>query len=91
MKWLKELKKIVKRNKLLDEIENPKGTPLKYDEYENYYQHNLSGKGHWIFKFENDYGASVIKKFGSYGYEKNKFELAVLKFDGRLTVLKFGN
>lgn len=72
----------MKKNRWLDEIENPKGSPLDYKNYEQYYQKNLCGKGHWVFKFENNYGASVIKKYGSYGYEKNKFELAVLKFDG---------
>ena len=35
------------------------------------------------FKFPNGYGASVIKHFGSYGYEEDLFELAVLK-NGKL-------
>lgn len=36
----------------------------------------------WIFKFENGYGASVIKHYGSYGWAEDLFELAVIYFDG---------
>lgn len=35
-----------------------------------------------IYRFENDYGASVVKFPGSYGYEQGKWELAVVKFHG---------
>ena len=60
-----------------EELNNPQGTPLKFDEFKDYYKKgNIPGQ--WIFKFENNYGASVIKHFGSYGYEEDLFELAVL-------------
>ena len=33
-----------------------------------------------IYRFENDYGASVVKFPGSYGYEQGEWELAVIRF-----------
>lgn len=36
-----------------------------------------------VFKFDNGYGASLIKCPGSYGYDDDLWELAVLK-DGQL-------
>lgn len=39
----------------------------------------LADKHHYIFHFPNGYGASVIKGPGTYGYEKDLWELAVLK------------
>lgn len=35
----------------------------------------------YIFRFPNDYGASVVKCYGSFGYEQDLWELAVLLFD----------
>lgn len=63
---------------IIDEIENPKGTPLIYDKYKDYY---VGGnvKGQWLFRF-NNLGASVVKHYGSYGYENDLFELAVIHF-----------
>lgn len=67
-------------------------TPLNYEGFEKYYLDNKynnnkkygweNGKQQWLFRFENGYGASVIKHWGSYGFEDDLFELAVIKFDG---------
>lgn len=35
----------------------------------------------YIFRFPNDYGASVVKAYGSEGFERDLWELAVLLFD----------
>ena len=43
--------------------------------------HEIFGGIQYIFRFENDYGASVIKHGGSYGRELDLWELAVIKFD----------
>lgn len=62
-----------------------KYTKLNYDGFEKYLikESNYYGGFQWIFEFPNGYGASVIKHHGSYGNEKDLFELAVLK-DGHL-------
>ena len=39
----------------------------------------LEGGVQYVFHFPNGYGASVIKFFGSYGYEDDLWELALLK------------
>lgn len=60
---------------------------LNYEGFET----NLIGKeyeriGVWYrFKFDNGYGASVIKLRGSYGYEADLWELAVLEFEAGAT------
>lgn len=36
---------------------------------------------HYIFRFPNAYGASVVKTFGSVGYEDDMWELAVILYD----------
>lgn len=35
---------------------------------------------HYIFRFENNYGASVVKHNGSYGHSNDYWELAVIQF-----------
>lgn len=73
---------------LEDKIKEYK-TPLKYAQFKKYYIKNKytdnmweQGKHQWLFKFENNYGASVIKHYGSYGFKDDLFELAVIYFDG---------
>lgn len=59
---------------------------LNYEGFEKFLISNepdsILGGAHYVFKFDNGYGASVIKHRGSYGHEDDLWELAVVKFDG---------
>ena len=62
-------------------------TVLRYKGFEEYlvdykvtYFNSVIPSIQYVFKFDNDYGASVIKNIGSYGYEHDLWELAVLIF-----------
>ena len=53
---------------------------LNYDGFEDYLverRNKLDGVG-YKFRFENRYGASVIKHMGSYGHEQDLWEVAIL-------------
>ena len=56
---------------------------LNYEDYEPYFveRNEMMGGIQYLFKFENQYGASVIKHKGSYGYEQDLWELAVIKYN----------
>lgn len=57
---------------------------LNYEGFDKY----LLGKGlvdgdiYYVFRFENGYGASVIKAYWTYGGMKDLWELAVIRFFG---------
>lgn len=52
-----------------------------YEEYVIIMRNDLEGIQK-IYRFPNNYGASVIKNYMSYGFEQDKWELAVVKFYG---------
>lgn len=66
-------------------------TKLKYDKFEKYlYEAKKEKVLHeesyqYIFKFDNNYGASVVKNPISYGNRTDLFELAVVKFIDEFT------
>jgi len=46
--------------------------------------HGIGNGVQAVIKFENDYGVSVVKFNGSYGYSQNLWEIAIL-YKGHLT------
>ena len=62
-------------------------TALNYKGFEKYLvseNDGFFGGLAYEFKFDNNYGASIIKHGGSYGNKDDLFELAVL-YDGYIT------
>lgn len=61
-----------------------KNFKLNYEGFEEYMIDDTPfeklGGAHYIFKFPNGYGASVIKHLGSYGFSDDLWELAAIKF-----------
>ena len=55
---------------------------LNYEGFENdlIKKSNFLGGIQYLFKFENNFGASVIKHLGSYGHEEDLWELAVVEY-----------
>ena len=56
---------------------------LKYDEKFQLYLHKkIKGEGsvQYLFRFENGYGASIVKNLGSWGRNQDLWELAVISW-----------
>ena len=57
---------------------------LNYEGFEDYlvksFERTLLGGVSYIFRFPNNYGASVVKTIISYGHEDDLWELAVIKW-----------
>ena len=57
---------------------------LNHEGYEDHLLHKKISKEHnaaqYVFKFKNNYGASVIKNKWSYGYKEDLWELAIVTF-----------
>lgn len=47
-----------------------------------YQERSVSGGIQKLYKFDNNYGASVVKHAHSYGGTSGKWEIAVIIFDG---------
>lgn len=45
-------------------------------------ERSVNGGVQKLYKFENSFEASVVQHYFSYGNESDKWELAVIKFDG---------
>ena len=69
-----------------------KNLALNTYQFENYlidtYQDCIMGYTgvHYIFKFSNGLGASVVKTFGSQGYENDLWELQTIEFEDKDTL-----
>lgn len=57
---------------------------LNYEEFkDNLLERRPAYDGvQYLFRFPNDYGASIIKHFGSYRSSEDLWELAVIYFEG---------
>lgn len=57
---------------------------LNYEEFKDYLlkREPLFDGVQYLFRFPNNYGASIVKHLGSYGSRRDLWELAVIYFDG---------
>lgn len=70
-------------NNFYNQFKDNKNFNLNCKEFEKYIiEDRLINNGkQYIFKFENKYGASVVKNIYSYGYDNDLWELAIIKFN----------
>ncbi|WP_369065284.1 hypothetical protein [Burkholderia gladioli] len=68
---------------------NESSKHMPYRERDTYEMHGIMGHQK-IYRFENGYGASVVRSYFSYGGEEGKWELGVLVFDGEDWHLYYG-
>ena len=61
---------------------NPLNEVKLYVEYQVKGISRLDEGQQLIYRFENDYGASVIYRYGSYGFEEGLLELGVIIWNG---------
>ena len=56
---------------------------LNYEEFKDYLlrRESLFDGVQYLFRFPNNYGASIVKHFGSFGSNRDLWELAVIYFD----------
>jgi len=53
------------------------------------HQSSLHGGIHKLYRFDNNYGASVIKHAASYGFAEGLWELAVITWQGNSYALDY--
>ena len=68
----------------IEKMNKGKNFKLNYEGFEEYMiddtPHSELGGAHYIFKFQNGYGASVIKHLGSYGFSEDLWEIGLIWF-----------
>ena len=76
----------------LEKINEGKNFKLNYEGFEDFMIDDTPltsvGGAHYVFKFPNGYGASVIKHLGSYGFSQDLWELAAIKFGTDLSEIQ---
>ncbi len=76
---------------MIEDAKNLSLNPKEFEEYlvDTYEENIMEHRGiHYIFRFPNGYGASIVKMYGSYGWDQDNWELAVILFEEETDTLK---